>query len=418
MKRRLSLGKPSIYCPFGFLQLLPQFSGSHQFGGRLHRTCLPAYYELREETSPLAREIRSEAFGLNFDPIKSSNGILSGISHLIDTPVTAELYKVNSYGPGSMVKAHKSTQPEGNRLGTLVVVLPSHFEGGEFILRDSGEEMTFNWSTSGRKDHPHDLQWVFFTDIEQEILPVKTGHRLTVSYHIFRAHKPSTPDIKEGDEGEEYLQLRTDGMPTGNLSLQYKLTTLFSSLVSSYKNSKFLPNGGQLVFSLAHDYGVAGNPIVKIDDDYYKGKDAVLISTLKAMGLSYRFRAVYRVDGNAWNPQPDKFATAPNDDELFLLWNDFSGCVGWFQLSCSDADKRDRVHPNLYNEASQEEALEDFGAEIDHSWLWVNRPSKYAEACRYAGIEYKPQVYSMGVAAGVLVDIPAFGTSGRIGTLP
>ena len=112
MKRRLSLGKPSIYCPFGFSQLLPQCSGSHQPEADytvFHNLCLPAHYDLGEETSPLAREIRPEAFGLNFDPIKSSNGFLSGISHMIDTPVTAELYKVNSYGPGSMVKAHKDT---------------------------------------------------------------------------------------------------------------------------------------------------------------------------------------------------------------------------------------------------------------------------------------------------------------------
>ena len=171
------------------------------------------------------------------------------------------------------------------------------------------------------------MQWVFFTDIEREIPSVKTGYRLTLSYHIFRAHRPSTPDIEEDDEGEEYLQLWTDGMPTGNHSLQYGVTPLFSSLVSSYKNSKSLPNGGQLVFSLAHEYGVAGKRVVKLDDDYYKGKDAVLISILKAMRLSYKFRAVYRVDGSAWNPQPDKFATAPNDNEIFLLWNDFSGCV-------------------------------------------------------------------------------------------
>lgn len=44
--------------------------------------------------------------------------------------------------------------------------------------------------------------------------------------------------------------------------------------------------------------------------------------------------------------------------------------------------------------------------------MWANRPSKYAEAYRYAGINYKPKVYSIGLAAGVLVDISAFGTSG------
>src|SRR5258708_33188816 len=79
-----------------------------------------------------------------------------------------------------------------NHLGTLVVALPSDFEGGKFILRKSGGEMTFDWSTSGRKDHPCDLHWVFFyADIEHEVLPVKTGYRLTVSCHIFGVRKSS-----------------------------------------------------------------------------------------------------------------------------------------------------------------------------------------------------------------------------------
>jgi len=48
--------------------------------------------------------------------------------------------------------------------------------------------MTFDWSYSGRDDHPHDLHWVFFyADIEREVLPVTTGYRLTVS---FIPHRP------------------------------------------------------------------------------------------------------------------------------------------------------------------------------------------------------------------------------------
>lgn len=309
-----------------------------------HNACLPAHYDqgnelICGEEYRIAREIRPEAFGLNFDPIKSSNEVLASISRMIDVPITAELYKINSYGSGGMFKAHQDTPRGENHLGMLVVALPSCFEGGEFILRKSGEEMTFDWSTSGRKDHPQDLHWVFFyADIEHEILPIKTGYCLTVSYRIFGIHKSSMEAI---DKGRKYLPLQTAGMLIGNFNLQYKLTPLFSTLISSYKDPKFLPNGGQLAFGLDHEYGVAGKSKVKFLDDYYKGKDAVLVSTLKAMGLLYQFKAVYQVDvddARGDHPQPDAFAGFKQSPTFDLGY--FHGNVCLFPSPfCHSADK-------------------------------------------------------------------------------
>ena len=430
MKRQLSLGTPKYLFALSFTHILflriLDLTNSKADYKAFHDACLPAHYGpqeelINDETSLLAREMRPEAFGLNFDPLEPANGILSGISRLIDATITAKLYKIHSYGPGSMLKAHQDTQRGENHLGMLVVALPSRFNGGKLILRKSGEEVTFNWSTSGRKGHLHDLHWVFFSDIEQEILPVKTGYRLTVSYHIFEVRGPSIPEGDDGryedDEGQDEADEGQEGIPTGNLNLQYKLTPLFSSLISSYKNRKFLPNGGRLVFCLDHEYGVAGKSKVKFLDDYYKGKDAVLVSTLKAMGLSYRFKAVYEVDDGRGHPHPDKFASAPNDYSIFLIWDDFSGCVDWFQLSCHDADKGHRVYPDSWNEVTVPQ-FEEEGAQVDHALVWVNRPPRYGVARRFVGPGHKPDVESIKVAAGVIVEIPAFGTRRRNGKFP
>ena len=228
-----------------------------------------------------------------------------------------------------MFKAHQDTPRGENHLGTLVVALPSPFEGGEFILRKSEAETRFDWSTSGRKDHPNDLHWVFFySDIEHEILPVKTGYRLTVSYHIFGNPEPSIPGREEEceeEKEEKVFTLQTERLTIGNLDLQFKLTPLFSNLMSSYNDSNFLPNGGRLAFGLDHEYGVAGRREVKFFDHHYKGKDWVLVSILKAMGLLYTFKAVYKVsrlDDDDF-PQPDKFATETDEYGLFLLWDGF-----------------------------------------------------------------------------------------------
>ena len=300
--------------------------------------CTPAIrgHGMDDNTSQFAREIRSNAFGLNFDPLQFSNGILSSISRLIDTPIAAKLYKINSYSLEGMSKAHQEAPPQENHLGMLVVTLPNPFEGGGFILRKSGEEQILDWSTSGRKDHPHDLHWVFFSaGIEHEIQSVTTGYCLTLSYHIFGVRKSgdktSTPETEdENEDGEVVFTLQNEGLPTGNFNFHFKLTPLFSSLVSSYKEPKFLPNGGRLAFGLDHEYGLAGKDKVRFCDDYYKGKDAALVSILKAMGLSYQFKAVYPVDGGN-SPPPDNFATTSDEDSILLLWDCFEGYVGCFR---------------------------------------------------------------------------------------
>jgi hypothetical protein len=304
-----------------------------------HNTCFPAQSGHRkkviyDETLRLARDIRPEAFGLNFDPIESSNQILSSISRLTDIPITAKLYKVTSFGTGCKFKLQKDTR--GDHIGTLVVALPTHFEGGEIILKNSGVKVTFDWSTSGRKDHPNDLHWVFFsTKIDHELLPVKTGHQLTVSYHIFGSRKEPIPDTEEEDPVAHHCSVChcpcrcRCGLPPllrqGNLDLQFKLTPLSSSLISSYKDPKFLPKGGRLAFGLEHEYGVAEQYEVIFLDDSYKGKDAMLVSILKGMGLSYQFKAVYEVDLDDHDHPPDEFATVSANGSLLLVWDNFSG---------------------------------------------------------------------------------------------
>jgi len=337
MKRQFSLGNPNylpaLKLPHIFLHSILDFTNPEADYSTFHDACLPAHYGhgkdlVYDETYRLAREIHPKAFGLNFDPIKPSNEILSGIARLIDIPITAELYKINSYGPRGMFRAHQDTPRGENHLGTLVVALPSSFEGGEFILRKSGEEMTFDWSSSGRKDHPHDLHWVFFyADIEHEILPVKTGYRLTVSYHIFGSR---TTDSDPPNSDTKFA-MQTNGLPKGNLDLQFKLTPLFSSLISAYKDPKFLPNGGRLAFGLDHEYGVAGKDNVVLPDDYYKGKDAVLVQALKATRLSYQFKAVYREYRNRECSPPDKFATT-SYGRVLLLWDKFTGYAHYFHF--------------------------------------------------------------------------------------
>jgi hypothetical protein len=298
---------------FSVLDLLDPTSNYSAF----HEACLPAHFGhgkelVYDETYRLAREIRPEAFGLNFDPILPSNGILSEISRLIGIPIRTNLYKINSYGQGGMFRTHQDTPRGGDYIGTLVIAFPTPFEGGEFVLRKCGGEKILDWSTLGRAAHPDDLHWVFFySDIHHEILPVKSGYRVTVSYNVYRGAPTIDPPS-------------TRLPPTSGLGLEFKLTPLFSSLATVYQNPTFLPTGGRLAFGLDHEYGLGGEGEVTNIDGLYKGTDAILVSTLKEMGLSYSFKAVYKVPHHEGEAGVDKFSTISGKN-VFMIWDCFFG---------------------------------------------------------------------------------------------
>ncbi|THH16174.1 hypothetical protein EW146_g4432 [Bondarzewia mesenterica] len=66
-------------------------------------------------------------------------------------PISAELYKLNVYGPGSFLKAHKDTARSGNIFGSLVVTFPITHERGELILRHKKKKKVNDFTAWLRK---------------------------------------------------------------------------------------------------------------------------------------------------------------------------------------------------------------------------------------------------------------------------
>jgi hypothetical protein len=230
-----------------------------------------------------------DSFWLTFDPIHASNGILSNITALcglrIDD-VRSELYKINSYGPGGLFREHQDTPREKGYLGTLVVALPTAFEGGEFVLRHGAMEHVLDWSVEGRGAHADELHWVFFySDVKHEIKPVKSGYRITISYNIYGHPKPyrdarrrSRRQYREWREcgdvlDREYEDPRDNIRPPfttmdpeydaykaalEQVDRAWKLSSIFGGLLAAFQNKAFLPNAGRLAFGLDHEYGFGG----------------------------------------------------------------------------------------------------------------------------------------------------------------
>lgn len=135
-------------------------------------------------------------------------------------------HKLNVYGPGGHFKPHIDTPTDPRMVGSLVVLLPCAFVGGELIVaRDAGGRAahcnsdsesddarggvtagisgtTFAWDTVFQ---PGVLPWAaFFGDVVHEVRTVSAGHRISVTYAIVADETPAR-QCTEGGAWEQIL---------------------------------------------------------------------------------------------------------------------------------------------------------------------------------------------------------------------
>lgn len=173
----------------------------------------PAHFRLRDPFWPalLTRIVADAARGLG-----------------VEAPVTAELYKLLLYEPGSFFVSHRDTEKVDGMFATLVIVMPSTWEGGELVVRHAGREATPRLSSEL-------VSWAhwaaFYADCEHEVRPVTAGHRLCLVYNLALAPgapPPPTPDPRSAI-AEAASLLRTwadEGEPGARfvLPLQHRYT--------------------------------------------------------------------------------------------------------------------------------------------------------------------------------------------------
>jgi alkylated DNA repair dioxygenase AlkB len=79
--------------------------------------------------------------------------------------IRAELYKFLIYEKGDKFKAHKDTIRSTNHIGSLVVSLPSFYEGGHFALRHQNSENLFQYSLSSETEKKKLLRYSCYLKI-------------------------------------------------------------------------------------------------------------------------------------------------------------------------------------------------------------------------------------------------------------
>ncbi|KAL1758475.1 hypothetical protein FB107DRAFT_288412 [Schizophyllum commune] len=261
----------------------------------LSDACQPASFGVNDtnvydESYRKARKMDASDFAAKFDP--EASGLLDSIwpDFLSDggdanQRVICELYKLNVYGQDSFFKAHKDTPRSDTMFGSLVVVFPTPHEGGALILREKGQEWTFDSAAEILADGLPKIGYVaFFSDVEHEVTRVTSGYRVTLTYNLYFNAKSSEPACPLPSSQESRV----------GKALKATLTTLFA-------REEVLTEGGYLGFGLRFAYAIDTKKPVSAILPSLKGCDAMLKIVCEGLGLSISLKAIYESHAGYWN---------------------------------------------------------------------------------------------------------------------
>lgn len=172
--------------------------------------------------------------------------------------------------------------------GSLVVIFPTTHEGGALLLRHRGHEWTFKSNQEQESKQEPSISYVaFFSDVEHEVTPVVSGHRVTLTYNLYFGDSGRTDSSK--DAVSEYLSLP----PAAN---DKPFREAFRALL---ENPEFLPDGGTLAFDMRHVYLMPETYKPDALRQIYgalKGSDAVVYQIAHALGFQPVLYLDYRCD--------------------------------------------------------------------------------------------------------------------------
>ncbi|KAL7548481.1 hypothetical protein ACHAWF_011759 [Thalassiosira exigua] len=166
--------------------------------------------------------------------------------------VEARLYKLLVYEEGSFFKPHRDSEKEEGMFGTLVLVLPSKFSGGQLVVKHKGDTEMFEQGKSSK----FQSQYIaFYADCKHELTEVTAGYRLCLVYNLVKVGFGSPPQAVD------------------NRSTMKRLIAAARLWGESYC-------GNKLVLMTEHLYTRAGIKNGK-GSSKYKGSDAAVVKLLE-----------------------------------------------------------------------------------------------------------------------------------------
>ncbi|KAK3638654.1 hypothetical protein LTR56_012960 [Elasticomyces elasticus] len=297
--------------------------------------------------------------------------------------VKAELHCLSiQSAPSGKVKIASNTPRSEKHFGTLIVCLPVDHEGGELIVRHTKKEVCFDWSVESldlATSESAAIQWAaFYNKTEQEVLEVKGGHRITLTYDLF-----ATPS--------------GGMMPIGLLDpVQLPLHAL---LEGALQCPSFFSKGRVLAFPTTHNYAHT-SPSPDISPASLKGADKALYEIVRNLGLVCHIKIMYDVEHDVrWEHEGRRY-----------------GVISFMH------DKPQRFWPAEFPEVytdrgTVEWALEEFGRETKVpadmvTWVGTRREEELAvlisfnRECEYAHWHEKRESIPAFSYIALMVRIP------------
>jgi hypothetical protein len=121
---------------------------------------------------------------------------------LADALLECHLYKLLLYEKGSFFVPHRDSEKLPRMVASLVITLPSEYEGGELVVRHEDQEETFDFGGPESQFLTHFA--AFYADCEHENKPLRSGYRLCLVYNIVLAFPDAVitaPLYKAGVDG-------------------------------------------------------------------------------------------------------------------------------------------------------------------------------------------------------------------------
>ena len=180
--------------------------------------------------------------------------VAKGLGVQENIQVEAELYKLLLYEKGSFFTKHRDSEKTPGMFGTLVVVLPSQFKGGQLVV----DHKKKNVEICQEANSAFSTQYTaFYADCRHELKQVTEGHRLCLVYNL----------VKKGGPG-----------PRPSFSDESVLLKELRPVVKKWAKEYY--GEDKLVIMTEHLYTPAGMS-EGIGSCKYKGKDALLVDFLE-----------------------------------------------------------------------------------------------------------------------------------------
>ncbi|KAH8111037.1 hypothetical protein DFH11DRAFT_710036 [Phellopilus nigrolimitatus] len=105
------------------------------------------------------------------------------------SPPKCELYKLLLYEAGSHFLPHQDTEKAPGMFATVIIVLPSFYNGGQVHVSHGSQKQVFDFASSSESTYSL-LTW--YADVMHEVKPITAGHRLALSFNLIHT-APSLP---------------------------------------------------------------------------------------------------------------------------------------------------------------------------------------------------------------------------------